>query len=72
MTFFECKYQIVLITPLVFVDANEDLVMMDDVIMPSNPPVALVEEEKLEETLLDVNVSQRSRAEKPFERVVRT
>ncbi len=30
---------------------------MDDVIMLSNPPIALVEEEEFKETLLDVNVS---------------
>jgi hypothetical protein len=43
-------------TPLVFVNAGEDLVMADDV-TPSNPLVAFVKEEKFEETLLDVNVS---------------
>jgi hypothetical protein len=37
--------------------------MADDVATPSNPPVALIDKEKLEETLLDeimieVNVSQ--------------
>jgi hypothetical protein len=49
----------------VFVDAGEILVMVDDVAMPSNPPVAPVEQEELEETSLDVNVSQRPREEKP-------
>jgi hypothetical protein len=58
--------------PLVFVDAGENLVMVDDVAMPSNPPVALVEEEKFEKTPFDVNVSQRSREEKSSRRVVRT
>jgi hypothetical protein len=43
---------------LVFVDASEDLVMADDVVTPSNPLVASVKKEKLEETPLDVNVSQ--------------
>jgi hypothetical protein len=43
---------------LVFVDAGENLVMADDVTMPSNPPVSLVEKEELEEASLDVNVSQ--------------
>ncbi len=56
MTPFECKYQIVLATPLVFIDASEDLIMADDAVMPLNPPIALVEEEEFEETLLDVNV----------------
>jgi hypothetical protein len=37
--------------------------MVDDVVMPSNPPVALREEEELEEIPLDVNVSQRLRGE---------
>jgi hypothetical protein len=50
---------------LVFVDAGENLVMADDVITPSNPQVAPVKKEELkeasfDETLLDVNVSQRS------------
>jgi hypothetical protein len=46
----------------IFVDAGENLVMADDVVTPSNPLVALVEKEELEETpldkaLFDVNVS---------------
>jgi hypothetical protein len=45
--------------PLVFVDASENVVMSDDVVTPSNPPVAPIEQEELEEVLLDVNVSQR-------------
>jgi hypothetical protein len=57
---------------LVFVDASEYSVMVDDVVALSNPLVTPVEEEELEETLLDVNVSQRSCNEEPFERVVRT
>jgi hypothetical protein len=57
---------------LVFVDAGENLVMVDDVITPSNPLVSLVEKEELEEALLDVNVSQRSREEGPSKRMVRT
>jgi hypothetical protein len=68
----ECKYDIVFATLLVFVDAGENLVMADDVATPSNPPVSLVEKEKLEETLPDVNVFQRSREEEPSIRVVRT
>jgi hypothetical protein len=56
----------------VFVDANENLVMANDVASPSNPPVASVKQEKLEKKPLDVNVSQRSHEEKPSKRVVRT
>jgi hypothetical protein len=66
------KYHIICATLLVFVDAGENLVMADDATTPSNPPVSLVEKEKLEEASLDVNVSQRSREEEPFRRVVRT
>ncbi len=69
---FKCKYQIVLTTLLVFVDVSEDSIMANDSTMPSNPPVALVEEEKLEEASLDVNVSQRSRKEESFKKVVCT
>jgi len=68
---FERKYHIVSATLLVFVDANENLFMVDDVVTPSNPPVSLVEKEELEEAPLDVNVSQRSREEKPSRKVVR-
>jgi hypothetical protein len=51
--------------------------MGDDVAMPSNPPVALVDKEKFEEAPLDevaleVNVSQRSHEEEPSRRVVCT
>jgi hypothetical protein len=56
----------------VFVDVGENLIMADDVIMPLNPLVALIEEEKLEEASLDMNVFQRSREEEPSKRVVRT
>jgi len=47
------------------------LVMADDDALPSNPPVAPVQQEELEETLLDLNVSQRPREEEPPRRVVR-
>jgi hypothetical protein len=66
--------------PSVFVDACDNLVMADDVVMPLNPPVATVDKEEFEETTFDrtsldevaleVNVSQRSREEKPSRRVV--
>jgi hypothetical protein len=55
-----------------FVDVSENLVMADDVVTPSNPPVAPIKEEKLEEAPLDVNVFQRSHEEEPSRRVVRT
>jgi hypothetical protein len=61
-----------LATLLFFVDAGEHLVMADDVVTPSNPPVSLIEKEKLEEALLDVKVSQRSHEEEPSKRMVRT
>ncbi len=48
------------------------LVMADDDAMPSNPPVALVQQEELEEAPLDLNVSQWPREEEPPRRVVRT
>jgi hypothetical protein len=57
---------------LVFVNACEDLVMADDVVTPLNPPVALVEEEELEETSLDVNVSQWLHDEELFKKMVCT
>jgi hypothetical protein len=68
----ERKYHIVLATLLVFVDVGENLVMADDVSTPSNLLISLVEKEELEETPLDVNVSQWSRKEEPSRRVVRT
>ncbi len=42
----------------VFVDVGEILVMADDVATPSNPPIALVEQEELEEAPIDMNVFQ--------------
>jgi hypothetical protein len=33
---------------LVFVDAGKNLIMANDVVMPSNPPIALVEEKEFE------------------------
>jgi hypothetical protein len=46
--------------------------MADDDAMLSNLPVAPVQQKELEETLLDLNVSQRPREEKPPRRVVCT
>ncbi len=48
------------------------LVMVDDDVMPSNPLVAPIQQEELEEAPLDLNVSQRPREEEPPRRVVRT
>ncbi len=57
---------------LFFVDGSENLVMADGVATPSNPLVAPIEQEELEEVLLEVNVSQRPRDEEPSRWVVRT
>jgi hypothetical protein len=46
--------------------------MADDDDTPSNPPVAPVQQEELEEALFDLNVIQRPREEEPPRRVVRT
>ncbi len=54
------------------VDAGENLVMADDVATPSDPPVAPIEKEELEEASLDVNVSQRSCEEESSRRMVHT
>jgi len=48
------------------------LVMMDDDAPLSNPPVAPIQQEELEEAPLDLNVSQQPREEKSPRRVVRT
>ncbi len=49
---------------MVFVDACDDSIMANDVVMPLNPLVVPVEEEELEEAPLDVNISQWSHDEK--------
>jgi hypothetical protein len=46
--------------------------MADDDATPSNPPIAPVQQEELEEAPLDLNVSQRQHEEEPPRRVVRT
>jgi hypothetical protein len=46
--------------------------MADDVVTPSNPPVAPINKEEFEEAPLEVNVSQRSREKEPSRRVVCT
>jgi len=72
LTSFECKYQITLAIFFVFVDANEDLIMADDVVTPSNPLIMPVKEEKFEKIPFDVNIFQWPCEEEPFRRVVRT
>jgi len=57
---------------LVFIDACEDSIMADDVVMTSNPLVMPVEKEEFHETSFDVNVSQRSCEKKLLKIVVRT
>jgi hypothetical protein len=57
---------------LVFVDASENLIMANDVVTSLNLLISLIEKEELEETPLDVNVSQWSRKKEPFKKVVRT
>jgi hypothetical protein len=57
---------------LVFVDAGEDFVMADDVVTPLNLPIAPIEDEDFEKTLLDVNVSQLPHDEESFKKMVRT
>jgi hypothetical protein len=44
--------------PSIFIDACENLIMANDVVTPSNPLVALIKREELEEAPIDVNVSQ--------------
>jgi len=46
--------------------------MADDVITPSNPLVAPIEQKELEEAPLDVIVFQQPREEEPPRRMVRT
>jgi hypothetical protein len=84
---FECKCQISSATFRFFVNANENLIMVNDVDTPSNPPITPVEKEKLEdapldeaplngapldEAPLDINVSQQSHEEELSRRVMRT
>jgi hypothetical protein len=48
------------------------LLMADDDTTPSNPLVAAVQQQELEEASLNLNVSQRLREEESPRRVVRT
>jgi hypothetical protein len=58
--------------PLIFVDVGENLVMVNDVATPLNPPITLVEQEELEKTPFDMNVSQWPCKEELSKRVVCT
>jgi hypothetical protein len=60
------------VLPYWFLLMQVQLVMTDDDATPSNPPVAPVQQEELEEAPLDLNVSQRPHEEKPPKKVVRT
>jgi hypothetical protein len=55
-----------------FLLMQAQLVMPDGDATPSNPPVAPVQQEELEEAPFDLNVFQRPREEEPPRRVVRT
>jgi hypothetical protein len=57
---------------LIFVGARENSIMVHDVATPLNPLIAPVEEEELEETLFNVNVSQWPCKEELSKRVVYT
>ncbi len=66
--------------PSIFVDASDNLVMVDDVATPSNPPVVVVDKEEFEETTFDetpfneialeVNVSQWLCEKEPSRKVM--
>jgi hypothetical protein len=43
---------------LVFIDVGEDSIMANDVVTPLNPLVVPIEEEELEKTMFNVNISQ--------------
>jgi hypothetical protein len=60
------------VLPSWFLLMQVQLVMADDDATPSNPPIAPVQQEELEEAPLDLNVSQRPREEEPPKRVVHT
>jgi hypothetical protein len=60
------------VLPSWFLLMQVQLVMVDDDATPSNPPIAPVQQEELEEAQFDLNVSQRPREKEPPRRVVRT
>jgi hypothetical protein len=55
---------------LVFIVVGENVIMVDDVDTPLNPPVVPVEKEELEKTSVNMNVSQWSHKEKLSRRVM--
>jgi hypothetical protein len=57
---------------LVFVDASENSIMVDDVAMPSNPLITLLEREEFEEAPFDVNVSHQLCEKELSKRMLRT
>jgi hypothetical protein len=60
------------VLPSWFLLMQVQLNMTDDDATPSIPPIAPVQQEKLEEALLDLDVSQRPREAEPPRRGVRT
>jgi hypothetical protein len=46
-----------MVTFLVFADVSGDSIMVTDVAVPPNPPIAPVEDEEFKKTSFDVNVS---------------
>jgi len=56
-TLFERKYHLVCTFLVFFLLMQVQLVMADDDATPSNPPVAPLQQEVLEEAPLDLNVS---------------
>jgi hypothetical protein len=56
---FECKYQVCCFdTLLFFVDIGKNLIIVDDATKSLTLSIVLIQNEELEETLFDVNVSQ--------------
>jgi hypothetical protein len=55
-TFSNASIALFLVPLLVFLLMQVQLVMVDDDATPSDPPVALVQQEELEEAPLDLNV----------------
>jgi hypothetical protein len=60
------------VLPSWFLLMQVQLFMVDDDVTPSNPLIAPVQQEELEEAPLDLNVSQQPCEEEPPRRVVRT
>jgi hypothetical protein len=60
------------VLPFWFLLMQVQLIMADDDATTSNPPVAPIQQEELEEAPFALNVSQQPREEEPPRRVVRT